>query len=296
MKRRNFIWYSLLFSSGCTAVKNLNNISKKSVSDFPKKLRFTVTDVKGSQELQRDYGAFRTVLEDILNIKIEFFPVESFIAAAPALQLSQVDLVLAGPSEYVILNARAKALPVVALTRPKYYPVIAVRANSGIKSITQLKGKKIAMRAKGGTAGHIYPTKLLLDAGLDPKSDVKLLFLGDRGMEALKKGEVDAIARSFSGYEKALRDGGLSATEFPAIAIGPPLPSDVFVVSNNLDSAFIERIQNLMLKHQDKLLKAILVSPSNEQFQGSKMTAVVDADYNIIRKVYKAIGEGDFIN
>lgn len=296
MKRRNFILYSLLFSGGCTVANNLNGISNKSVGDLPKKLKFTVTDVKGFKELQQDYGAFRTVLEDILNIKIEFFPVESFVAAAPALQLGQVDIVLAGPSEYVILNARAKAVPVVAITRPKYHSVIAVRADSGIKSISQLKGKKIAMRAKAGTAGHIYPTKLLLDAGLDPKSDVKILFLEDKGMEALKKGEVDALARSFSGYEKALRDAGLSETEFPVIASGPHLPSDVFVVSNHLDIAFIEHIRNLILKHQDKLLQAILISPANEQFQGSKMTAAVDADYYMIREVYKAIGEGDFIN
>jgi phosphonate transport system substrate-binding protein len=296
MKRRRFLWYSLLLSSSCTVSNNLNQISNNSASDFSKKLRFTVTDVKGSQELQRDYETFRTVLEDISNIKIEFYPVESFIAAAPALQFSQVDLVLAGPSEYIILKVRAKAVPVVAITRPEYYPVIAVRADSGIKSISQLKGKKIAMRSKGGTAGHIYPTKLLLDAGLDPKSDVKLLFLGDRGMEALKKGEVDAIARSFSGYEKALKDANLSEKEFPAIASGLRLPSDIFVASDRLNPNFIKHLQNIILKHQDKLLQAILVSPDNEQFQGSKMTLAVDSDYNMIREVYKAIGEGDFIN
>lgn len=295
MKRRQLILYALLFSSGCTIANPLNSLSNKSVINLPKKLRFTVTDVKGIQELRQNYEAFRTVLEDILNIKIEFFPVESFIAAAPALQLGQVDIVLAGPSEYVILNARAKAVPVVAITRQKYYAVIAVRADSGIESISQLKGKKIAMRSKGGTAGHIYPIKLLLDAGLNPKSDVQILFLGDRGMEALKQGNVDALARSFSGYEKALKDAGLSKTEFPAIARGALLPSDVFVVSNNLDPALREYIQNLMLKHQDKLLQAILSAPGNEQFKGSKMAVAVDTDYDMIREVYRAIGEGDFI-
>ncbi|GAB1544549.1 phosphate/phosphite/phosphonate ABC transporter substrate-binding protein [Scytonema sp. NUACC21] len=295
MKRRNFIWYSLLFSSGCTVASNANSISEESIDNLPKQLKFTVTDVKGLEELQRDYETFRTVLEDILNIKIDFFPVENFVAAAPALQLGHVDIVLSGPSEYVILNARSKAVPIVAITRPKYYSVIAVRADSGIKSVSQLKGKKIAMRAKAGTAGHIYPTKLLLDAGLDPKSDVTVLFLEDKGLEALEKGDVDALARSFSGYEKILRDAGVSTTAFPVIASGPNLPSDVFVASSQLTTAFIKQIGNLMLKHQDKLLQAILESPANEQFQGSKMMAATDADYDMIREVYKAIGEGDFI-
>lgn len=296
MKRRNFIWYSLLFISGCKVASNSNRISHKSVNNQPKQLRFAVTDIKGIEELQRDYGAFRTALENVLDIKIDFFPVENFIAAAPALQLGQVDLVLGGPSEYVILNARAKAVPIVAITRPKYHPIIAVRADSGIKSLSQLKGKKIAMRSRGATTGHLYPTKLLIDAGLDPKSDFKILFLEKKGLESLKKGDVDAWAVPYHRYEKDLQKAGLSATAFPVIATGPLLPSDVFVASSQLAPAFVEQIQKLMLKHQDKLIQAISASSATEKFKGSKMVVAVDADYNMIREVYKAIGQGNFIN
>ncbi|NWF60214.1 MAG: PhnD/SsuA/transferrin family substrate-binding protein [Fischerella sp.] len=297
MKRRNFIWQSLLFVGGCTVATNSSNSTFNKVLDSaPKQLKFAVTDIKGLQDLQRDYGAFRTALEDVLDIKIDFIPVENTIAAAPALQLGQINLVLAGPSEYVILNARAKAIPVVALERPKYYSIVAVRANSGIKSLSQLKGKKIALRAKAGTGGHLYPTKLLMDAGLNPKSDYQSLFLEDKGLEALRKGDVDAWAVSISRYEKMLRKAGLSTTEFPIIATGSNLPSDVFVASSQLAPAFIQQMQQLMLKHQDKLIQAILASPENEKFKGSKMLAATDADYNMIREVYKAIGQGEFIS
>lgn len=110
MKRRNFIWYSLLFSGGCTVASTPNNISNK----LPKQLIFTVTEAKSLQELQRDYGAFRTALQDVLEIKIDFLPVENFVAAAPALQLGQVDLVLAGPSEAV--TVKGKIIKVVTIT------------------------------------------------------------------------------------------------------------------------------------------------------------------------------------
>ncbi|WP_293090284.1 hypothetical protein [Okeania sp. SIO3B5] len=36
--------------------------------------------------------------------KIEFFPLESLAMAAATLQLNQVDLLLAGPSEYVVIR------------------------------------------------------------------------------------------------------------------------------------------------------------------------------------------------
>lgn len=295
MQRRKFIWYSVLFTGSCTVANNTNIISNQSVDSAPKQLKFAVTDTKGLDELQRDYGAFRAALEDVLNIKINFFPVENFVAAAPALQLGQVDLVLAGPSEYVILNARAKAVPVISIKRVKYYSVIAVRAGSNIISLSQLKGKKIAMRTKAGTGGHIYPTKLLLDAGLNPNSNVEILFLEDKGLEALQKGDVDAWAVSVSRYEKTLREAGLSTLAFPVIAQGPTLPSDVLVASNNFASTFVQKMQQLILEHQDQLIQALLVSSANDKFKGSKMFAAVDADYNVIREVYKAIGEGSFL-
>jgi phosphonate transport system substrate-binding protein len=297
MKRRNFIWYSLLFTGGCTLANNSsNNNSSKLLGNVPKQLKFAVTDINGLQDLQRNYEAFRIKLEDVLDTKIDFFPVENLIAAAPALQLGQVDLVLAGPSEYVILNARAKAVPVVTIERSKYYSIIAVNAKSGIKSLSQLKGKKIAMRTKAGAGGHLYPMKLLIDSGLNPKSDFQTLFLEDKGLEALKKGDVDALAVSVSRYEKMLQDAGFSTSEFTVIATGTNLPSDVFVASSQLPPTFIEQMQQRMLKHQDELMQAILASPENEKFKGSKMIAAIDADYNMIREVYKAIGEDKFIN
>ena len=297
MKRRNFILYSLLLTGGCTLASNSGNqASYQSLKTVPKQLKFTVTDVKGMENLERDYGTFRTVLEDVLDTKIIFFPVENAIAAAPALQLAQIDIAFAGPSEYIILNSRAKAVPFVAITRPNYYPMVVVRADSGIKSISQLKGKKIAMWKKGTTAGHIFPTNQFVEAGLNPNSDFQILFLQEKALEALAKADVDACALAATAYQRQLVKTNLSEKEFSTITTGPNLPSDVFVASSQLAPVFIEQMQEQMIKHQDQLIQSILASPENKKFTGSKMLAAVDADYNIIRKAYKAIGEGDFIN
>jgi phosphonate transport system substrate-binding protein len=181
MKRRTLVWYSLLFAVGCsTGVNNVSN-SDQLVKNSPKILKFAVTDVSGLEDLQKDFGAFRSALEEILNIKIEFFPVENPTAAAPALLSGLVDIIFAGPSEYLILNSRAKAIPIIAIKRINYHPIFVVRADSPIKSLSQLKGKTIAMRNIGSTSGHLAPTKLLIDAGLDPKNDVKIVMLNDKG-------------------------------------------------------------------------------------------------------------------
>ncbi|MBW4493947.1 MAG: phosphate/phosphite/phosphonate ABC transporter substrate-binding protein [Oscillatoria princeps RMCB-10] len=296
MKRRNFLWNSLLFLTGCAAAKSKPSSRHSKPHTRPNKLRFAVSDTHGMAELQREYEPLRKALEEVLDTEIEFFPLaKNFTAAGAAMQLDRVDLMLVGPAEYALVSARTNAVPVIALTRPGFHSVIVVRANSGIKSLQQLKGKTIALREVGSTAGHLGPTKLLLDAGLNPQSDVKIIMLEDKGLKALKNGEVDAWAGSIFRYKRTLQAAGLSEKEFPAIATGPLLPNDIFIASSKLDPAFVEEVRERMFENQAKLTQALVATPLlSTRFQGSKLVPANDADYNPIREAYKAIGQGDF--
>ncbi|HYX18603.1 MAG TPA: phosphate/phosphite/phosphonate ABC transporter substrate-binding protein [Nostoc sp.] len=296
MKRRNLLWYSLLFAAGCTTgVNSNNNSSGQQAITAPKNLKFAVTDIAGMENLQRDYGLFRTTLEDILDVKIEFFPVENPTAAAPALLSREVDIVFAGPSEYLILNARAKAIPIIAIERSNYHSIMVVRADSKIKLLSQLKGKTIAMRKVGSTSGHLAPTKLLIDAGLDPKTDFKIVMLDDKGAQALKRGEVDAWAIASDRYKNILESEGLLEKDFSVIFKGPLLPSDVIVASNQLASNFIADMRSRMIEHQDKLMQSLLTAKANQKYKGGKIILANDADYNMIREVYQKMGQGNFL-
>ncbi|AFZ59090.1 phosphate/phosphite/phosphonate ABC transporter substrate-binding protein [Anabaena cylindrica FACHB-243] len=296
MKRRKLIWYSLLFTVGCASgINTADDTPDQLAVTAPKKLRFAVTDVTGLEDLQRDFGAFRTALSEVLGIPIEFFPVDNPTAAAPALLSGEVDIVFAGPSEYLVLNARAKAIPVVAIKRINYHSIILVRANSPIKSVSQLKGKTIAMRSIGSTSGHLSPMKLLIDAGLDPNTDFKIVMLNDKGIVALKKGEVDAWAVASDRYQNILASEGLSEQDFSIIVTGPLLPSDVFVVSNQMAADFVETVRSRMMANQDKLIQSLLVAPANQKYQGGQLVRTDDSEYNMIREVYQKLGQGNFL-
>jgi phosphonate transport system substrate-binding protein len=295
MKRRNLIKYSFLFLTGCTASTSAKNNTLEASTNLPKLLKFAVTDVTGIDDLKRDFGEFRTVLEEVLGIKIELFPVENPTAAAPALLSGNLDIAFAGPSEYLILHSRAKAVPIVGVKRKDYHTIFVVRADSNIKKLDQLKGKTIAMRKIGSTSGHIAPTSLLIEAGLDPKTDVKTVMLDNKGGKALKTGEVDAWALSSDRYKNVLESEGLLEKDFKIILKGPELPSDVFVVSNQLASSFVENLRSQMLKHQDKLIQSMVTAQSNRKYIGSQMTIANDADYNMIREVYQKIGQDSFL-
>ena len=288
MRRRNLLLYSLLFIAGCTSVTNTPSGSQL------KKLRFTVTDALGIKELQRDYGALQAALKEILQTEIELVPVESYTAAASALQSDQLDFVLTGPSEYVVMRARTNAVPIIGITRQNYRTVICVSANSKIKSLADLKGKKIAFWKIGSTSGYLGPTKLLIDAGLNPQSDVKILMLGSKGLPGLQKGEVDAWGGSAVKYEQFLQEQGLSESLLPVIAKGPFLPKDLFVASSQLEPQLVKQINSLLIANQEKIIKS-LSSVEEGKYKGSTLVPVNDSEYDMIREVYKAIGQGNFV-
>jgi len=294
MKRRHFVGLSLLFVASCsTTVNQSNRTSSNFAVSEPETLEFAVTDVQGAKDLQQNYQTFRTVLGEILDKKIELFPLDNYIAAAVALQSGQLKLALTGPSEYVIMRARTNAVPIIAITRPDYYSLILVRANSEIKSAAQLKGKTIAMWEIGATGGHLGAIKILLDAGLNPQSDFKISMLGKKGLQALKKDQVDALAIGMNRYKDLLKIDGLSTNNFRIIATGQPLPSDLFVASSTLSNTLVENIRARLVENQDKLIEAILVGKANDKYQGAKLVPANDGDYNMIREVYKAIGQGN---
>lgn len=294
MKRRNFLWYSCLFAAGCSAS---STTSRTATVRLPERLRLAITDVQGIDELREKYEPFRAALEEVLETSVEFFPVDDLLMAASALQTNQLDLVWAGPSEYVTIYARTQAVPLLSLVRSNYYTVIVVRADSGIQSLADLKGKTIDMWKVGSTASHLAGTKILLDAGLTPQVDYKAVMTGEDNLQSLQLGKVDACVSGNPRYRAALKTLNASEQDYPIVARGELLPGDVFVLSSAFSAAVGAEIQARMLGGRNKLLQGIRsVESLAVRFpEDSQFSLANDADYDMIRESYRAIGQDKFL-
>lgn len=295
MQRRNFLYYSLLFASGCMVASNNDRNSTANIT-LPKKIRFTSADEKSIEELESSFKIFITALEQVLETKIEIVGSENYIAAVTSLQLDQVDLVLLGPSEYVIARARTQAIPLTAITRSNYYSLFAVSTKSGIKSLSQLKGKKVALGDLGAAGSYIAPMKMLIDAGLNPKTNVETVSMKteQERILALKKGEVQASAFSNNAYDREVIQKKADS-EVLVLAKSPPLPNDVFVLNSKFAPAVVEMMRSRMIQSQDKLIQALVAGRNQKKYKQSQFIPANDADYNMIREVYKAIGQGKYL-
>ena len=262
-------------------------------------IRFANTDIEGLEELQREYGEFRNVLQELTGYEIEFFPVSNRTVAAEALRAGQVDFVLTGPSEYTVITSVTDAEPVVAFSRVDYYSVIVTMADSGINAPSDLVGERVAMGDIGSTSTHLGPSQVLADYGLDPVNDIEILNIGssEAGIQALMRGDVAAWGTSGSTYGR-LREELASDNpgDFRVIARGPDLPNDVLMVGSHVDGAIVEAMRNVFVD-PDLLAQvhaALMAVGDDKYLLTTFLTNVVDADYDYMRNAYVAIGQDQF--
>ncbi len=252
----------------------------------PARLRFADTGTEGLEELRRDFAEFQATMEDILELDIEFFAVTDRTAAAAGIQADQLDMVLAGPSEYIAIRANAGLEPVVSIERPGYRSFIMVRADSDIQTPEDLRGRTIAMKSPGSTSGHIGPLALLMDEGLDPENDVDTRLLGDLRIEVFAAGDVDALGSGTSDQRRVQEAYGEDF--YRLVAEGPELPRDVIATSQRIPQECNEEIQERILANQERVLNALLAS--SEKYGESSIHPVSDEEYEQMRDVHRAVG------
>jgi phosphonate transport system substrate-binding protein len=260
-------------------------------------LRLAVTDIEGLEMLQREFGAFKELLEEKLGMDVTFFPVPNRTAAVEAVKSKTIDFVLTGPAEYVVFKQLTDSEPVIGFSRPDYYCSVVVLADSGIASVQDLRGKKIAIGGVGSTSKHLAPLQILADNGLDPLKDVEVLHTSvDLGWQSLKRGDVAAWGMTTDKFVKLrAQDSEMEPGAFKVIARGPDLPNDVLLAAPHVDAATIAVVKKTFVDHSSDLIQAILTGDDNKKYKGMKfLSGIKDADYNYVRSMYTTIGYPKF--
>jgi len=257
-------------------------------------VRFAVTDMEGLEQLQQEFGRFEEALETSTGLEIDLFPVSSRTAAVEALNAGQVDLVLTGPAEYVVMKELAQPRIVVGWQRPDYFAQIAVLADGPIKSVEDLKGKKVSFGSVGSTSQHLGPAQVLTDFGLKYGVDYEPVIISRNvAAEALKRGDIAAIGLNY-GYLQDLREA-FPDTAFTVVARGRDLPNDILVARKDLPEEVFGKVRDAFLKDGQKLMEAVLTGEDNQKFKGGFfLTEVEDGDYDYVRSMYRTIGVEDF--
>nr|WP_163501368.1 phosphate/phosphite/phosphonate ABC transporter substrate-binding protein [Halomonas socia] len=265
-------------------------------------IRLAVTDLVGLEELQREFGAFRDKLSEVTGYDIEFTPVTNRTAAVEALRFEQVDFVLTGPAEYVVMQNRADAKLVVGFSRPDYFAVVVTMAESGYNSVEDLVGERVAMGSAGSTSRHLGPIQVLADAGVAPMEDMEIVNTTVPVLwESLKRGDAAAVGMNNTNFiqlrREEMENGGLQPGAFRVIARGPDLPNDLLMAGSHVSGETIARLRDGFVNHSDELIDAIVQGGGHdvEKYTGMRFIANInDSDYNYVRSMYATIGYPEY--
>lgn len=141
--------------------------------------------------------------------------------------------------------------------------VVLVRADSGITSVADLKGRTVAVGAPDSPQATLIPLLHLLESGLKPGEDFTIqrhdLLVGKHGdhiggerdaVRSLLAGTADAACVIDGNHLAFTAEGTIPAGSVTAIAQTAPYDHCVFTALDGVDAARLERF-NALLMGQD---------------------------------------------
>ncbi|MEC9433289.1 MAG: PhnD/SsuA/transferrin family substrate-binding protein [Pseudomonadota bacterium] len=253
-------------------------------------LKFAVTDVEGLEQLTQEFGAFEAELEKITGLAIDLYPVSSRTAAVEAMNSGQVDFVLTGPAEYVVIKALSNPVIVAGWQRPDYFAQVVALADGPVKTVEDLRGKVVTFGSVGSTSQHLGPAQALADLGLKLGEDYEARIVNRNvAVEAMVNGDVAAVGMNF-GHLNRIREA-FPDVAFQVVARGRDLPNDILVARADVDPAALETVRKAFVEHGRDLMASVLKGEDNQKYKGGFfLTGIQDSDYDYVRSMYKTIG------
>jgi len=170
-----------------------------------------------------------------------------------------------------------------------YKGQINVRADSGINSVADLKGKRFAFTDPVSTSGYLYAVALLKENGIDPVKDIEAVFSGshDAGALAVLNKQVDASA-SYDDIRDTLASAHADVKQvLKVLAYTPDIPNDTVSVRKDLPEDIKAKIkQSLLDIAQTEEGKAALL----EVYSIEGLVPGEDAWYDPVRVAATALG------
>ncbi|SFQ67249.1 phosphonate transport system substrate-binding protein [Roseivivax halotolerans] len=258
----------------------------------PNPLKMADTGIEGMTTLAEAFAPFAETFEEVSGIELELYSLSNRTAAGNALQYDEVDLVFAGPSEFVLFQQLAEMDILFSIVRPNYGSSFVVKADSDIETLADLEGRRVALKDAGSTSGHIFPSMMLAEAGLDLERDLEIIMAGDARIQVLINDDVDAMGGGNKDWD-AVREQDPD-TEYRLLAQTDTLPGDPVVMRASLPQDCRDALRATLSAQTDILWSALIETERNEDKfleRDAYMSFETDpAIYDMVRDAYNAAG------
>ncbi len=224
----------------------------------------------------------------------------SYAAVIEAMGANNVDVGWLAPFAYILAKDKFGTEVILASVRggsKTYTGQVIVHADSGIRELQGLRGKKFAFVDPGSASGFLFPNALLATNNIDYKTFFsETTFAGghDKVVIAVYNKQVDGGATFGDSAEGQVTDARTRVTstlpdvmeKVKPIAKTDPIPNDTVSVRKGLPPDMVTKIRDGLIKvGQGAEGKEAL----KNLYQIDGLAPSADADYEPVRKAAKAL-------
>ncbi|WP_442603139.1 phosphate/phosphite/phosphonate ABC transporter substrate-binding protein [Paenibacillus sp. KN14-4R] len=272
----------------------------------PKELKVQFVPSQNAETLEAKAKPLEKLLGEKLGIPVKVSVSTNYNTIIEAMASKQVDIGFLPPNAYVLAHDTKKTADILlqaqrfgvedATGKPTtslvdfYKSMIIVKADSKIKDIKDLKGKKIAWQDVTSSAGYVWPAFELKKAGIDPDKDVTGITVKghDKGVMAVLNGDVDAAAIFQDARTVVLKDIPDVMSKTRVLTFTSAIPNDTISVRNDMNDEWRKKIQDAFI--------AIGKDPQGQQiisdvYSHKGYIPSNDKNFDIVRDVAKQIGQ-----
>lgn len=262
---------------GCT--------TKTETKKEEKVIKMGFVPLKNSEKLVEDLKPISDYLSERLGVKVEAFTASNYIGVVEGLGSGSVDFGIIPPFSSLLAQKQSSAKPILTSKgktgKTGYTAELYVRKDSGIKSLQDVKGKKVAFVDPSSSSGYIYPGAMLVEAGLNLDKDISYQFSGghDKSLQLLLNKDVDVIA-TFDGVEdRYAKDFPQAKTDIQKLATSDMIPGVMVTTSSKMDKELQEKLEKALREvENDPKMKELFTKMFS-------ITGFTDVDQDAYKKV-----------
>ena len=249
---------------------------------------------QNASDLNRSLSQLAEHITEETGLQAEYVPSVDYAALVTAFERGEIDLAWFGgltgvQARNVVPEAEAIA------QRPldeEFHSVFIAGADTGIKSLEDLKGKSFTFGSESSTSGHLMPRFFLKEAGIKPETDFngEPNYSGshDKTYKLVESGSFQAGALNVSVWESAVAEKKVDTSKVKVFYTTPSYYDYNWTI-NKVDEKFGEgtkqKITDTILGVNSKNQPEIM-----ELFQSENFIETKNENYKAIEDVAKELG------
>jgi phosphonate transport system substrate-binding protein len=258
----------------------------------PSTLVFAYTPVEDPAIYADIWNPFIEHLSEVTGKDVQFFAVQSNSAEVEAMRSGRLHIAgfSTGPTPYAVNLAGVEPFAIMGSDDGQfgYKLQVYTQADSDIKEMPDLAGKRVAHTSPTSNSGNLAPRALFPDLGVVPDEDYDVSYSGshDQSMLGVVAGDYDAAPVASEVVDRMAERGLYDPADVRIVWESDPFPTTSYGLAHDLTPELKEKIKEAFFSFD------FAGTALGEEFSGvSKFIPITYKDqWAVIRQIQKANG------